>query len=105
MTTAEFIVSTLCTVDEEVGVVDISKLLPPKSMVAMENSVSETSLRVLIQEMVGRERPSAVQLRESGVELRSTTGLTGDTVMEGGTVGRIDYTIGHDIVSQAIASL
>ena len=34
-----------------------------------------------------------MQLRESGNELRSTTGLTGDTVMEGGTVGRIDYTI------------
>ena len=88
MTTVEFTVSTLCTVDEEVGVVDISKLLPPKSLLAMENSVCELSLRVLIQEMVGRGRPSAVQLRESGDELRSTTGLTGDTVMEGATVGR-----------------
>ena len=87
ITTVESIVSTLCTVVEEVGVVDISKLLPPNSLLAMENSVCETSLRVLIQEMVGRGRPSAVQLRESKVELRSTTGLTGDTVMEGATVG------------------
>ena len=88
MATVESIVSTLCTVVEDVGVVDISKLLPPKSVLAMENSVCEPSLRVLIQEMVGRGRPSTVQLRESGDELRSTTGLTGDAVMEGGTVGR-----------------
>ena len=86
MTTVESIISTLCTVVEEVGVVEISKLLPPKSVLAMENSVCEPSLRVLIQEMVDRGRPSAVQLRESGDELRSTTGLTGDTVMEGATV-------------------
>ena len=39
--------------------VDISKLLPPKSVLAMENSVCKPSLRVLIQEMVGRDRPSA----------------------------------------------
>ena len=68
--------------------VEISKLLPPKSVLAMENSVCEPSLKVLIQEMVGRGRPSAVQLRESGDEMRSTTGLTGDSVMEGATVGR-----------------
>ena len=88
MTTVESIISTLCTVVEEVGVVDISKLLPPKSVLAIENSVSEPSLRVLIQEMMGRGTPSAVQLRESGDELRSTTGLTGDTVIEGATVSR-----------------
>ena len=88
MTTVESIVSTLCTVVKDVGVVDISKLLPPKSVLAMENSICKPSLRVLIQEMVGRGRPSAVQLRESGDELRSTTGLTGDTVIEGATVGR-----------------
>ena len=88
MTTVESIVSTLCTVVEEVAGVDISKLLPPKSVLAIENSVSEPSLRVLIQEMVGRGRPLAVQLRESGDELRSTTGLIGGTVMEGGTVNR-----------------
>ena len=88
MTTVLSIVSTLCTVVEEVGVVDISKLLPPKSVLAMENSVSEPLLRVLIQEMVGRGRPSAVQLKESGVELRSTTGLIGGTMMEGATVSR-----------------
>ena len=86
MTTVESIVSTLCTV-EDVGVVEIAKLLPLKSVLAMENSVCEPSLRVLIQEMLGRGRPSAVQLRESGDELRRTTGLTGDTVMEGETVG------------------
>ena len=88
MTAVESIISTLCTVVKEVGVVDISKLLPPKSVLAMENCACEPSLRVLIQEMVGRGRPAAVQLRESGVELRSTTGLTGGAVMEGGTVGR-----------------
>ena len=73
--------------------VDISKLLPPKSVLAMENSVCEPSLIVLIQEMVGRGTPLAVQLRESGDELRSTTGLVGSTMMEGGTASRIDYTI------------
>ena len=57
-------------------------------MLAMENSVCEPSLRVLIQEMVGRGRPSAVQLRERGDEMRRTIELNGDTVMEGGTVGR-----------------
>ena len=87
MTTVESIVSTLCTVVEDAGVVDISKLLPPKSVLAIENSVCEHSLRVLIQEMVGRGRPSAVQLTESGDELRSTTGLIGGTMMEGATVG------------------
>ena len=88
MATVESIVSTLCTVVEEVGVVDISKPLPSKSVLAMENSVSEPSLKVLIQEMMGRGRPSAVQLRESGDELRSTTGLVGSTMMEGVTVSR-----------------
>ena len=82
----EFMVNTLSTAVVEMGVVDILKLLPSISVLAMENSVCEPSLLVLIQVRVGRGKPSAVQLRESGDELSSSTGLSGDTVMEGATV-------------------
>ena len=63
------------------------KLLPsPTSVLGMENTLSEPSLRrVLTQVMVGRGRPSAVQVRESEAGASSSTVLAGVTVMEGAT--------------------
>ena len=85
-TRVEAVVNTLSTV-VLVGVVVMSKLLPSTSVLSMENSVCEPSLRVLTQVMVGRGEPSAVQLRESGEGLKSSTELTGGTVIEGATAG------------------
>ena len=80
----EFIVKTLSTIMTEV-IVDILKFLPSIIALFVENSVSEPLLRVLIHVMVGRGRPLAVQLRESGAGLSSWVEFNGFTVMEGVT--------------------
>ena len=77
---------TLCTiVIMALEVLEMVRLLPSTSKLASENSVSEPSLPVLTQVMLGKGRPSAVQLRESGAPLRSWTLLTGSSIMEGAT--------------------
>jgi len=68
------------------GVLVMVKVLPPILVLDRENSVSEPSLRVLIQVTLGRGRPSAVQLRERGDGLSSSTLLTGLTRIVGATV-------------------
>ena len=88
MTTVGSMLKMLCTVlAMALRVLVMVKLLPSLTAVlGMENSVSEPSLSVLTQVMVGRGCPLAVQLRERASGLSSCTGLLGDMVMEGATV-------------------
>ena len=66
-------------------VLETVKFLPSTSVLPRENSVSKPLLRVLTQLMVGKGKPLAVQLRESGAGLRNSIVLSGVTVKVGGT--------------------
>ena len=82
----EFIKKTLSTVmlNSKKSLLVIVKVLPSKSLLSIENSVSEPLLKVLIQVMFGSGKPWAVQVRERGAGLSSSM-LTGDIVILGGT--------------------
>ncbi len=64
---------------------EMVKVLPSTSVLSMSYSISEPLLKVSTQLMVGRGRPSAVQLRESPAGVRTWTVVTGDSVTVGGT--------------------